>query len=522
MTLTKAQTNLLNPQGEIFSLLGILLNDPKKVLDRDVHFDLKDFPSPFHKVVWGAIDNLVESGIQDDISELDVMNYLGNFKKSEEVFNASDGVQQIHDMKATAKPASFKRSYQTVKKYSILREYVSAGVDISDIFPINSTDIDELNEGAKKVESMTPDELTDYFSGKVLQIKNEWREKNSSSNSFKSGDIAKSYIEKIQKAPDYGFPFIFNGYYNSIYHGMRSEKLLIKSAGSGVGKSRTTIMEACGVSCSEYFDTEKRKWVNNAPSMPTLVISSELDEEEITNLTLAFVTGISSRDILKGKFTDEEKQRLKHGAEVLEEAPLYFEYLTEYSSSDVSMLIEQYVILKNIKVCFFDYIMGNPKLQFEFKQAYGSGLREDQVLVNFSKRLKEIATDLNLCIIAGSQTNAAYLNGADIWQSRTSNAVRGSRSIIDKADGAEIMAKVTSSDIDKLQKSGALQGAEQPNYAHFIYKNRADESDLIIFTQMNLGTMREKPMFVTDYNYNRKDSIKPLYYSPKLSNTGSD
>lgn len=516
MTLTKKQLKYLDPTTTVFKLIGNLANNPRLVNDPKAHFDRSLFVSRFHKILFSSIYNLVkDEGILDDISEADMVNYLSKFPAYEETFNNNDGVNYVHDAKETAKPETFWDDYNTIKKYAVLRQYVENGISIDDLIDLESDDIETINHGMKKIDSMTPEEVVDYFSTKVLRVKNEWRENNSSSSSFMGGDGVDEYLEKIQKEPDYGFPFIMNGYYNTILKGMRASKYIVNSAGTGTGKTRLTIQRSLGIAANEYYDTKQKKWVDNRPSMPVLVISSELDQEELTNLMLAFLTGIPSRDVSNGKFTSEQLERLKHASKVLKESPIYFEYMTEYNSADVSSVIEEYVITKDIKVCFFDYIMGNPKLQREFKESYGNGLREDQVLVNFSKRLKEIATDQDICIIAGSQTNASYLD-TDINKSRTSNAVRGSRSIIDKADAALVLAKATPSDIEKLQKSGALEGHEEPNYGHFIYKNRADESELVIWSKLSLGNMREEPLFVTDYNYNLRSDIKPMNYKVKV------
>ena len=50
---------------------------------------------------------------------------------------------------------------------------------------------------------------------------------------------------------------------------------------------------------------------------------------------------------------------------------------------------------------------------------------------------------------------------------------------------------------------------KKPNYSHWVYKNRSGMSNVIIWSYMNLGNMREEPLFVTDMDYNLLD-VSPI------------
>ena len=45
---------------------------------------------------------------------------------------------------------------------------------------------------------------------------------------------------------------------------------------------------------------------------------------------------------------------------------------------------------------------------------------------------------------------------------------------------------------------------------HVIYKNRSGRNNLIVWTIMNHGNMREKLAFITDGDYNLISDISPL------------
>jgi len=79
--------------------------------------------------------------------------------------------------------------------------------------------------------------------------------------------------------------------------------------------------------------------------------------------------------------------------------------------------------------------------------------------------------------------------------------------VADKVDHGIITFKVTSRDLTNLKHiiEQGFSDNMKPNYSHWIYKNRSGLSDAIIWTKMDLGNMREVPLFVTDKDYNLID-----------------
>ena len=47
-----------------------------------------------------------------------------------------------------------------------------------------------------------------------------------------------------------------------------------------------------------------------------------------------------------------------------------------------------------------------------------------------------------------------------------------------------------------------------PNFATFIYKNRLGTKGVVIWSKTDLSTLTTKPLFVTNYNYERIDIPK--------------
>ena len=286
---------------------------------------------------------------------------------------------------------------------------------------------------------------------------------------------------------------------------MRKSKFLLRSGATGTGKTRTAIMDMCSVACSEIYVTGKG-WQSLGPSYPALFISTELDKEEVQLIMLAFLTGISDSDIKNGNYDKGTEKRLLHGIEVLKNAPFFCSYIEDFSISDIEMKIEQYIIKEGVQYVSFDYMQVVPKLSRSMQQSFGSNLREDQVLVYFSAALKNIASRYNIFLESSTQLN----RGSKENENRDASSLRGGLATADKIDHGVLTFKATKKDKEGLKYILQNRLGKEPNFSHWVYKNRAGVDHIIIWTHMDLGTMREEVLFLTDYDYNLLDNISPL------------
>lgn len=270
--------------------------------------------------------------------------------------------------------------------------------------------------------------------------------------------------------------------------------------------TRQAIMDMCKVTCSEIYITG-RGWQSLGPSYPGLFISTELDKEEVQLIMLAFLTGIPDTEIKNGNYDAGTYERLRKGIEVLKKAPFFVSYIEDFSISDIEMKIEQYIIKEGVQYASFDYIQMVPKLAKSMQQNFGTSLREDQILVHFSAALKGIAARYEIFLESSTQLN----RGSKEVENRDASSLRGGLATADKVDHGVLTFKVTKQDRENVKH--ILQNGfenKEPNFAHWVYKNRAGIDHVIIWTNMNLGNMREEVLFVTDYDYNIIDDLNPL------------
>jgi replicative DNA helicase len=192
---------------------------------------------------------------------------------------------------------------------------------------------------------------------------------------------------------------------------------------------------------------------------------------------------------------------------VLKDAPIYAVYVDDFSIGDIEGIIEQYIIEKDVEFVAFDYIQMTAKLARTMQNAFGNALREDQILVQFSAAMKLLANKYQIYIVSSTQLNR---NSKDTEQ-RDTNSLRGGSATADKVDFGLMSFRVTAKDHDNLEHILKMN-YKQPNFSHWVYKNRGGRTAVIIWTRMDLGTMREEVLFMTDTDYNLVTEITPINY----------
>lgn len=496
----------LNPQRQIFSVIGNIANNPTFVRELEDPIQEKDFILAFHKTAFNAISNIVyENPSIKSVDALDIDNYLKQYPKYYEIWSQNNGVDFIGEAKQAAKEELFDNDVSIVKKYSLLRTYIDNGIDISDLYDYTSSDMDILNQSAETISKMTFTDIIEHYTNKIINIRNDVNENNGQIIKFDINDGIDTLLDRLQESPEMGYPFV-NGYYNGLFRGMRTTKFMLRSGDTGTGKTRQAMKDMCNISCAERYETGKG-WVSTGPSLPILFISTELNKEELQILALAYVSGIGTSDIENGDYDKTARMRLERAVQVIKSSNMHFVFIDDFSVNDIQLLIEEHVINFGIKYCVFDYIQNAAKLSRTLQESFGHVLREDEVLYNLSRRLKAMAEKYDVFVMSSTQLNGKAKE-ENTSLSRDANVLRGGRSVADKIDYGVLTFRVTPNDKKNLQNIIQTAGfGKEPNFAHWVYKNRAGMDHVVVWSHMDLGTMREEPLFITDYDYNLVDNV---------------
>lgn len=496
----------------IVQVIGCVFKTPQ-LLDYSDKYTLteEDFPDQFHKIVFGTIFKLHELG-SEKIGINNILDYLSSRPKSEAIFIKQKGEEWLLKAAENAETSAFDYYYNRVKKMTLLRAFDSYGIDVTDIYdPDNIIDIKKKQLQEDQLDNSSLEEIVQKVQNKIDQIMatyvdDEWGE------AIQAGDGIESLIIDLEKSPEVGVP-LYGPLINTVTRGARLKKFYLRSAPTGVGKSRTMIADACYIACNRIYD-DVFGWIKNGTCEPTLYITTEQEKGEVQTMMLAFLSNVNEEHILNGKYEGDERERVFEAAKILHNSPLYIEILPDFSLQDVENKIKKNIRDHDVKYVFHDYIHTSLKILEEIsRRSGGVKLREDSILFMLSIRLKDICNKYGIFIMSATQLNADYQTS----ETPDQNLLRGAKSIADKIDVGMILLPTSQDDIENLGQILTNNAFDKPNLKLSIYKNRRGRyKGIYLWCKADLGTCRVKPMFATTYNYEiiQIDNLKILTTEP--------
>lgn len=496
----------LVPKRDIHNLLGCLCDNPQLLLeDKEIKLDNKMFGENLYKIIFGAINNIIVNNINiKKITPVDIDNEIAKVPKNYKFCEDNNGFLFIKSFCNHFNLDIFKSNYNRIKKFALLRDLHDIGVDVSDIYDYETIVLEKQKIQNEKLENMELNDIINVINGKLAGIKTKW-EVEGGYESHMVGEGLDTLLQRLHSKPEYGYPY-FNGYYNAIFRGMKKRKLVIRSAGTGVGKTRLALADIASISAKEIYNLENKKWISNGEVRASDFISTELQIEELQTCLIAIISGVAEDIIKAGNFTADVYERVHHAIDILKESPIYLHEIEDFSIDDIETILESDILKHDVEYCFFDYIQVVPKLSLTLQEAFGMGLREDQIIVNLANRLKNIANKYNIYLSTSTQLNRT----AKEHENRDATAIRGGMSVADKADIGILCFRVTERDkrnLDHILKNSQFL---TPNFCHYIYKHRGGKNSIIIWTILNSANVRETMCFCTTMDFELLGDIQPL------------
>ena len=481
----------------IIQVIGNVFNNPS-LLDLDDKYKVheEDFVEDFHKIVYGAIYKIYELGVKEITLE-NINDFLKTRPKSEAIYETNKGEEYLTKASLAASPNSFDYYYNRLKKFTLLRMYNNFGVNVDFIYDDdNIFDFKKKQQQEEYLDNLSLIEIANLVDGKIAEIRNKYAE-DSDDTTFQAGDGIFDLIEKFKESPEVGVP-LYGPLINTVTRGARLKKFYLRSAATGVGKSRSLIADACYIACDRYYD-ENFGWINNGQKEPTLFITTEQELSEVQTMMLAFLSCVNEEHIINGRYEGDEEERVAEAAEILSNCPLYVKELPDFSLDDVENVIKQGIRDFGVKYVFHDYIHTSMKILEEISSKSGGvRLREDNILFMLSTRLKDLCNQYEIFLMSATQLNADYQDS----ETPDQNLLRGAKAIADKIDMGSILLGITEKDAKSLENLVGTSSFEMPNLKLSIYKNRRGRyKGVYLWCKADLGTCRVKPMFATTYGY---------------------
>ena len=476
---------------------GIYVNPSLLDIEDKYFFYEEDFTEEFHKILFGSIYNLHALGAKE-ITVSAIEDYLEQRPKKLAVYKANKGQEYLQKLSQNVQLAAFDYYYKRMKKMTLMRMYQSIGMDLSWLYDIdNILDVKKKQAQEDWLDNTSIEEIAEIIDKKITDIRLKYVD-DSTDKASSAGEGALELLERLKETPEVGYP-LFGPLINTVTRGARLKKFYLRSAATGVGKTRAMIADSCSIACDEIYDSTQQKWINNGTKEPTIFITTEQEKDEIQTMMIAFLSDVDEEHIISGEYYAGEWERVIYAANLLNKCPLYIEQLPDFSLKDIENAIKRGIRDYEVKYVFFDYIHTSMKILTEVSSKTGiKGLREDNVLFMISIRLKDLCNQYGVFIMTATQLNADYITAKQYDQ----NLLRGAKSIADKIDCGMIMLETDNDDLVALEDVLAEGGFERPIIKISIYKNRRGRyKSILLWCKANRGTCKIVPMFATNYQY---------------------
>jgi replicative DNA helicase len=356
-------------------------------------------------------------------------------------------------------PGDIQNYFDSVKKYSLLREFGRKGFPIQKVFQ------------HKAFPKMKADDIVRSMRFNVDNINTVI---GGGKSSVLLGKDLKKQIEKWKEVPDIGeeIPFPI---WHSLFRGWRKGKLIVDGMMSGNGKSRRSSKVAA------YIGIKK--------SIPILVMVNEQEKEEWDAMMLSVIANnkefgfwqkegdeIEETDILLGQCTDEQYERLAVILEWIEKnTKIYFLELDKYSDDDIEREVKKHVLGLGIKYFFYDTLKG-------FKTDNWESVKQT------TTKLKDLCKELKV----GGYATIQLTDDTVMTEELTSMNIANAKQLKHVVDHLVLEKKLDPAKFNKYKIKTDSWGEIELTFGKTYYlqkidKNRGGATGLELVTEVDLG-----------------------------------
>lgn len=493
-------------------LLGCLMKDTNLLFNPSYPLSRNDFtPVPMHRVIFRVIVKLAESGARD-ISEIEIDNFAQNYPSEYEILQDGNFMEFVSTVKELSSTERYELYYTSIRKFSLLRDLKEQGFTITKYF---DEMLDE-SEQTNNFDKYSMQEILDDIEFKQAQLRNKY-DVNYVRDEMWAGDDTENLLNEFKEKPAFG-AFLQSPYLTQLYQGWCRGHLLLRSAPSGVGKSRLSVGDLCNVCSQELWNEECQDFIaNDNYQGPGFFIHTEMKtKQEVNPMFLACISGVEYRRITNGLLDKQEEKRVLKAGEILLQSRLRISDMPDFTKASTKRKIKELVDGEGVTYGVFDYVQLQSSLASEYKETTNMPVREDLVLKDFVTDLKAWAEEFNVGILSGTQLN-------DNWKTTSfpdEGSLSGAKSIKNKIDAGSIVlnTKDRKKEFKKVEpyirrKGFGKDNFHPPNIVEYMYKGRYSlfgDQKIKVWSYFDKGTLRRTDYFVTDFEDEFVKVSKPV------------
>tara|TARA_Y100000361_G_scaffold151122_1_gene167972 strand:+ start:1013 stop:2332 length:1320 start_codon:yes stop_codon:yes gene_type:complete len=197
----------------------------------------------------------------------------------------------------------------------------------------------------------------------------------------------KDFIEEVEiNSQNKGLVGITSGFEEIDMHtnGWKPQDLIIVGGASSMGKTSLALALAHNAALS---------------GVPTTIFSYEMSVNQLVTRLVSSDSYIENKSLSAGQLNHTQWSVMHKSIGRLEKSPLYIDECNNTSLRYLLNRIRRYVLSKGVKLVMIDYL--------QLVNNYTRGRSREQEVSQIARALKNIAKELNICVIALSQLSRA-------------------------------------------------------------------------------------------------------------------
>ena len=360
-----------NLEAEL-SVLGAMLLDNETLHDVVPILKVEDFYRDSHQIIYRSIRDLYDLGRAiDAITLIDELTRRGEFDKA----GGDETIRKA--LEVTPSAANAKYYAQIVRQLSVSRQLIeSANQILRDGYSNNFTSNELLQSAEKRIFAIQQDQAA----GETIEIK----------------DVLVQAMDRITaRAEDkHSVTGVGTGYYDldDITSGFQPKQLIIIAARPSMGKT------ALALNICEHVICELKKTV--------LFVSLEMGELELTERLLSSRGRVDGYKLRTGKqLGTQDMAQLGKAYNELVTAPLLIDSTPARNMLQITANARRLKLRQDLGLIVVDYI--------QLVDAEESRDSRQEQISKISRRLKQLAREMDIPVIALSQLNRGVENRED-------------------------------------------------------------------------------------------------------------
>ena len=384
--------NHIERLGAERNVIAYILHNPDSVYDVAMALRDIDFNNTINKAIYGHMMNLMGKNVSITQSTITAVMKQHDKIRPEDVDSYLDTIGKTNTFNM-----DLKYNLNLVKSASVKRQTYHEALNI--LLDCTSEEFDEPVDG-----------FLGRQQGRFLDLSLQLE---SADRVVNFADIVGGYLEEKSKNPQM-VPGILTSFpqLDISIGGLNTKRLYVFAARAKAGKSAILLNIGCNISILAKEKT------------PTLMVSTEMTDDEMLGRLIAKVSGVPEKLISNGMYTQNEEmtERVIKAKELIESGDFFHVYLPNFTPETITSLARKYKQKHGVKVLIFDYL--------KIPSSNHSSLATHILLGKLTTALKDIGGTENLVVCTAAQLNRQ----ASGEEHLSDDMVRGSDEILFYAD----------------------------------------------------------------------------------------